>query len=225
METKGGVVPLVKLVLYTGDEILRRLVTSLSPPGVGVVLGEELMGHYEGQDTIPSGEEGRGRSDCNGRERERERERDVNKQREGTIHVRTCRVTLLLCCSDFDHIPLEGIDTTNILESLTKRHHVLLTGWVKPISPLPPLSLPPAPPTRPAPSRYMGTTASHSRHSSTRSVETPPTNAILPKLSVSFADTVIKEFQGRATQCNNQSLYKYRLDTVCEGFYRRIETE
>ena len=50
--------PLVRLVLYTGDEIVRRLVPSLSSHdshvGDNKILSV-LKGHFTEQDTVPSG--------------------------------------------------------------------------------------------------------------------------------------------------------------------------
>ncbi len=48
-------VTLVKLVLYTGDEIIRRLVTSLSSDQCTSELIDALKGYFVEQDTAPSG--------------------------------------------------------------------------------------------------------------------------------------------------------------------------
>ena len=55
MKGERGAIPLVKLVLYTGDEIVRRLATVLSPNTSSSELTDTLRGFFVEQDTAPSG--------------------------------------------------------------------------------------------------------------------------------------------------------------------------
>ena len=111
--------------------------------------------------------------------------------------VRTATlVHLFLSFSDYEHVPLNGIITKNLLESHIKTHRVLLTGQVNsmhlvvPLSTLSPSPAPKYPCSPQSPVAEM--VSSHTRQYSAES----PANMILPIQSVTFIDTVVKEFKG-----------------------------
>lgn len=98
----------------------------------------------------------------------------------------------MVYCVDFEHVPIEGIVTTNLLESHTSTHNVTLTGSIGPTPA--PIPFQPISPPR---SRHLSNQIKPQSPSLMRvPVPKPSTDKILQVQSVIFVDTVVKEFEG-----------------------------